>query len=939
MFFPTLLRRVFALTGIVILSVTSCLTAFAQSSLSISGTVKDSDGAAIGGATVKALNIASGREFTATTDTSGKYSLTDLPAATYRVIASREGFADAAESITVTESVTQDFSLSPGSIQDTITVTAGKGDARVAAETPQTVTVVTETQLEERRPVSTLQALERAPNLITVETNPARARPRLRGLDSTRVLVVIDGERLNNSRTDLNTGLSPGIVDVNQLESAEVVGGSGSSLYGSDSIAGTINLVTKAPSRPDAGTILGLRFDGNFYSQGRVRRGATVLNYASPKLALRLGGSLFCNRNYELGKDPIPLADTIAIGRFYSQFPSNNASQFPIFEVPGGGEILNGPAHGFNDQVDAWYFPSVNHQVRYRQLNSQHYNLGNAFSGPPYETQERFNGYRRLDKNGIRYQGLDFTRWLPRLAVGFYRQKLSFPQDQFDYTIVAGSSFNTITTPPPTRFVFTGNPSRYAFSSYTDNKNTITTKGFDVQATFAPVVGALVTTGFQITRDQSRDNFTRYPFVNNVANVAATLNGASSPDSDYTNKAVFAQAEIDRFKYIRVSGGFRVDNWETEANPTKGFPLGTEAAILAAVVPPLTANPGPLAPQIASLPALTQLAAGAGSVKTDTTRTTGNFGVVFRTPGGVNPYFRVASSYREPSVTERYLIRNFGSPAFSVPVVGNPGLKPETGVNYDIGFKIQTGRLVGSVGYFRNKLSNLIVFATPTQGTICVDANPARGLLASAACGFAATRHPVSFNGRINQASNEIEGYEVTAEYAQSLGDFGSLSPFTSMGWLHGTNDSPTATQISIINSLYNRPDTRIRLKGFADDVPLGNITPFRGIFGVRYNDRKGRIFAEYEARHQTRVTRANPSSFIGPTLVNIGTFLSLNEFTKQAIRGGYSLRRERYRMSFTVGIDNLTDRTYFEHFQTAPGPGRAFIFGITTDFFNLLRK
>jgi len=43
--------------------------------------------------------------------------------------------------------------------------------------------------------------------------------------------------------------------------------------------------------------------------------------------------------------------------------------------------------------------------------------------------------------------------------------------------------------------------------------------------------------------------------------------------------------------------------------------------------------------------------------------------------------------------------------------------------------------------------------------------------------------------------------------------------------------------------------------------------------------------------------------------------------------------------MLFTAGIQNLTNGLYFEHFQTAPAPGRSFVFGTTIEAFNLLRK
>jgi len=39
--------------------------------------------------------------------------------------------------------------------------------------------------------------------------------------------------------------------------------------------------------------------------------------------------------------------------------------------------------------------------------------------------------------------------------------------------------------------------------------------------------------------------------------------------------------------------------------------------------------------------------------------------------------FELLIRYREPGVTERYILRNFGDPTFSVLLVPNTALKPE----------------------------------------------------------------------------------------------------------------------------------------------------------------------------------------------------------------------------------------------------------------------
>ena len=278
---------------------------------------------------------------------------------------------------------------------------------------------------------------------------------------------------------------------------------------------------------------------------------------------------------------------------------------------------------------------------------------------------------------------------------------------------------------------------------------------------------------------------------------------------------------------------------------------------------------------------------------------------------------------------------------FASLVVGNPNLQPERGKNYDVGVKVSRKYFNFTLGYFRNEITDLLVFS-PAQN-YCVTPQP--GLPGSAgSVGFGCSATPpfqavVSVNARINQAENIISGWESTGEASLPIGKFGSLNPFYSLGALHGTNRSPVQQAITAFNLLYNRDDTPVKLTGSLNDFPLANITPFRIIGGAQYLNKSGRIFAEYSFRHQDRVTRADPLSFIGTTLINYGTFASLNDFTKHSIKGGYNWRTDKYKFSVNAGIDNIADKFFFEHFNTAPAPGRSFVFGFTTEIFNFFKK
>jgi len=912
----------------------SVSTVAAQSAgATVSGTIRDSAGGVIVDADVQLLNIGSGAVLKTTSNSEGKYELGQLALGSYMLSIKSDGFAVATRSITLrrNEAYPEDFTLSPGIIESSITVTAGKGSARVAADAPQVITVTDQDDIERRRPASTTRALEHTPNLISINANPALERPRLRGLASNRLLIVLDGERLNNVRSDPTSGVSPGIVDVVQLEACEVLSGAGSSLYGSDAMAGVINLITPDEERGD--NVLGFRFNGDLHTNGGFRRGAATINFSSGKFATRLGASLFRENAFHTGNEEIPLSDVVRVGSLATamgnEAGNNVARTYAVWSLPAGGEVANSQGHGFNDQADVWFFPGVNHSIRYRQLNSQHKDLGFSFIAPPFDPRRQFNSFRRLDKYGLRYEGRELRSWLPRVAASFYRQKYSFPDDTLTSQILLDSSWTLVFDPGPLGFFsprLTGNPSSFAEVNLSENKNSITTHGLDLQATFAPFVGTLVTTGVGYLRDSSVDEFSRTDLV---APFTTITGRASNPDTDYTNWSWFNLFEHEPFRWLRLNGGLRVDNWSTEAKVTRGFPLGIESTLLDRSFGALLDIPG----QISTTGAvgLIDLVKGVKGISTSRTVVTGTAGAVVRLPQGINPYFRWGTSYREPGITERYLLRNFGDPSFSVLVIPNTTLRPERGREFDVGVKVQRAKWNVSANYFRNDLKDFI--GNTSAGPFIIPIDPAIGLgPISEQFPF----HGVLYVQRVNTARARIQGVET--QYEVNLGIHrGVISAFGSTGWLKGTNLTPDEITLRLLSQFYNRTDTPVELSGSAHDAPLSNITPLRTINGVRFDGADRRWFAEYELRYQGQVKRADPLDLSAAISTEYGTFRSLSSFAVQSLRGGYTVRGEKHRILFTVGLENLTNRLYFEHFQTSPAPGRGLVFGTTVELMNLL--
>ncbi|MFN0009390.1 MAG: TonB-dependent receptor [Planctomycetota bacterium] len=88
------------------------------------------------------------------------------------------------------------------------------------------------------------------------ETNLGGGSPMLRGLIGEKVLIVVDGVRLNDSTTRLGPNQSLNTIDPAIVEQVEVVRGPASVLYGSDAVGGAILIRTKRRD-PDSVTLRG----------------------------------------------------------------------------------------------------------------------------------------------------------------------------------------------------------------------------------------------------------------------------------------------------------------------------------------------------------------------------------------------------------------------------------------------------------------------------------------------------------------------------------------------------------------------------------------------------------------------------------------------------------------------------------------------------------
>ncbi len=147
---------------------------------------------------------------------------------------------------------------------------------------PYMVDVLEDKVLMESTGLTAADILEETGNILVQRSQGGGGSPILRGFEANKILLVIDGVRLNNA-IYRNGHLQNSItIDNSILERTEVIFGPTSILYGSDALGGVVHYYTKDPQMGTDSTTL---FDTHAYMQY-----ASAMNGITGHLDFSLGG-------------------------------------------------------------------------------------------------------------------------------------------------------------------------------------------------------------------------------------------------------------------------------------------------------------------------------------------------------------------------------------------------------------------------------------------------------------------------------------------------------------------------------------------------------------------------------------------------------------------------------------------------------------------------
>ncbi len=272
----------------------------------ITGTIKDQDGASISGASVSLRHSQQAMLRTTITDGTGHFSFDNVTVGSYQLVITQSGFDQQTTSAHVAAGKTTELEivLQVAPVSSQVTVTAETGQAEDKDRVPQAVNIISERAIQERTTGVLAQVADEEVGVALQRTSPTIAGIFVRGLVGNKVAVYVDGVRFTTSamRGGINTFLD--LNDPSNLGTLEVLRGPNGAQYGSDSIGGTIQLVSRAPNigyaKPEThGEVntffasADLSFGGNTLATYGTRRLGFLLNIAGRRVnTLRPGHGL-----------------------------------------------------------------------------------------------------------------------------------------------------------------------------------------------------------------------------------------------------------------------------------------------------------------------------------------------------------------------------------------------------------------------------------------------------------------------------------------------------------------------------------------------------------------------------------------------------------------------------------------------------------------------
>ena len=255
------MRRIVGLGVVLLLSVP--VSVLSQVSTTVRGTVTDSTGGVMPGASVTVVHETTDEATTRLTGETGNYEFTGLPPGIYTLTADMPGFAVGTYSnveLAAGQEVLRNFTLEISAVDTTLVVVGSRAKPRSVTKSAVPVDVIRAEDFTSQGSTDLANQLRAVVPSFNVSIQPISdaatiVRPaNLRNLAPDHTLILVNGKRRH--RAAVITWLGNGIADGSQgpdlsiipsiaVRQAEVLRDGAAAQYGSDAIAGVMNFQLK----------------------------------------------------------------------------------------------------------------------------------------------------------------------------------------------------------------------------------------------------------------------------------------------------------------------------------------------------------------------------------------------------------------------------------------------------------------------------------------------------------------------------------------------------------------------------------------------------------------------------------------------------------------------------------------------------------------------
>lgn len=241
-------------TALLLLFVASLCSPATAQQITITGSVRDSSGAAISGAQ---LTLRSRHASLSTkSGTDGRFNFLGVPDSSGSVRVSASGFASAEKTwVAVSGSIQLMFELPPGAVSERVVVSASRSEMKIS-EIPGAAVQLSQEDIAADPGLTTDDILRQVPGftlfrrLSSRVANPTSQGVSLRGVGASgpsRALILFDGVPFVDP---FGGWVYWDRMPRTELASVEVFRGGSSELYGSDAMGGVVQFLTRVPAQP-----------------------------------------------------------------------------------------------------------------------------------------------------------------------------------------------------------------------------------------------------------------------------------------------------------------------------------------------------------------------------------------------------------------------------------------------------------------------------------------------------------------------------------------------------------------------------------------------------------------------------------------------------------------------------------------------------------------